>query len=379
MDNEADGSGLAVSLRHTPLYALHEQLGAKLTSFAGYAMPIEYAQGIKHEHLHTRAHAGLFDVSHMGQITLRGDNIADAFEALVPSDIATLAPYRQRYSVLTNDDGGIIDDFMITRLEDELLVVVNAAFKAADLRHIEQRLGSAATVQMQDDRALIALQGPAASACLGKWHEDITRLAFLQAGRFRLAGIDCLVNRCGYTGGDGFELSLAAADAESLVSVLLQDERVEPVGLGARDTLRLEAGLCLAGVDFDPQTSPVEAAIEWVIARKYRGTAQTAARFPGAAVVLAQLRDGVARRRVGFTSTGRAPVRADTAVLHDDRTVGRITSGSYAPSIGAPIAMGYIETRFAAIGSELEVVIRGRTHTLHVTELPFVAHSYYQP
>ena len=379
MDTKADGCEPTISLLHTPLYAIHEQLGAKFAAFAGYAMPIEYGNGIKCEHLHTRAYAGLFDVSHMGQIEVRGKAVTGNFEALVPSDIASLAPYRQRYSVLTNDDGGSIDDLMITRLEDQLFVVANAAFKARDLMHIKARLGSAATVEIQEDRALIALQGPAASRCLGKWDKDISRLAFMQAGHFRLAGIDCLISRCGYTGGDGFELSIAAADAQSLAGMLLEDNTVQPVGLGARDTLRLEAGLCLAGADFDPETTPVEAALEWVIAAKYRNDPPTCARFPGAAVILNQLHDGVARRRVGFTSAGRAPVRADVIILNDDRPVGRITSGSYSPSLGAPIAMGYVENEFTAIGTELEVMIRGRTHTVYVADPAFVPHSYYRP
>lgn len=379
MDKEADGSGTGTPLRRTPLYALHEKHGAKFAPFAGFSMPIEYATGIKHEHLHTRKHAGLFDVSHMGQIAIRGATIAEDFEYLVPSDIASLAPYRQRYSLLTNDDGGIIDDLMITRLPDQLFVVANAAFKTTDLIHIEQRLGAAATVELLDDRALIALQGPAAATCLGKWDGDITRLRFLQAKTARIDGIECLVNRCGYSGEDGFELSVAAPDAQALAERLLADDGIEPIGLGARDTLRLEAGLCLAGADFDRHTTPVEAALDWVIAGKYRGDTTLHARFPGAAVILDQLHNGVARRRVGFTPAGRAPARSGTEVLCDGRAVGRITSGSYGPSIGAPVAMGYVESEFAATDRELEVVIRGRTHPITVASLPFVAHRYYRP
>lgn len=379
MSNEADGSGPAMPLRRTPLYALHEELDAKFAPFAGFSMPIEYGKGIKHEHLHTRAAAGLFDVSHMGQIAVRGKTITDDFETLVPSDIASLAPYRQRYSVLTNDRGGIIDDLMITRLPDQLLVVANAAFKAGDVTHIEERLGPACAVELLEDRALIALQGPAAAACLSHWDDTITRLEFMQAGRFRLAGIDCLVHRCGYTGGDGFELSLAAGDAPSLAATLLEHDAVEPAGLGSRDTLRLEAGLCLAGIDFDAATTPVEAALDGVIARKYHREPRNPGRFPGAAVILEQLSDGVTRRRVGLASSGKIPVRADTVVLHGERAVGRITSGSYAPSVGAPIAMGYVESEFTATGTELHVVIRGRSHAIRVADLPFIPHAYYRP
>lgn len=378
MSNKTDESERARPLRRTPLYALHEELGAKFAPFAGYAMPIEYGQGLKAEHLHTRAAAGLFDVSHMGQIAVRGPTIIDDFAALVPSDIASLSLYHQRYSVLTNDRGGIIDDLMITRLPDQLFVVANAAFKAGDVAHIEERLGRGCTIELLAERALIALQGPAAAACLGKWDDTINRLGFMRAGYFRFAGIECLVHRCGYTGGDGFELSLAAGDAPSFARMLLEDDAVEPAGLGSRDTLRLEAGLCLAGVDFDAMTTPVEAALEWVIARKYRRRSPTAARFPGASTILAQLSDGVTRRRVGLASTGRIPVRPDTVVFHGERDVGRITSGSYGPSLGVPIAMGYIDSEFTATGTQLHVVIRGRSHAIRVADLPFIAHAYHR-
>jgi glycine cleavage system T protein (aminomethyltransferase) len=378
MSNETSDSKPTAPLRRTPLYALHEAVGAKFAPFAGYTMPIEYGKGIKYEHLHTRAAAGLFDVSHMGQIVVHGETVADDFETLVPSDIRSLAPLHQRYSVLTNDSGGIVDDLMITRLPDRLLVVANAAFKAGDVTHIDERLGPAHTVELLEDRALIALQGPAAAACLGRWDDAVTRLGFMQAGRFQIAGVDCLVHRCGYTGGDGFELSLAAADAPALAAMLLEHDTVEPVGLGARDTLRLEAGLCLAGVDFDPGSTPVEAALEWVIAQKYRGARGCRARFPGAAVILGQLSDGVGQRRVGFASCDRVPVRSDTVVFHGERAVGRVTSGGYGPSLGVPVAMGYVDNEFTATGTELRVVVRGRPHAIRVADLPFVPHAYYR-
>ncbi len=378
MNTETDNAAAATRLQHTPLFELHEELGAKFAPFAGFSMPIAYDTGIVQEHLHTRANAGLFDVSHMGQIELRGENVAENFNALVPSDVTALAPYRQRYSVLTNDHGGIIDDVMISRLPDGLLVVANAAFKHDDLAHINARLPSATTVELREDRALLALQGPAAVHCLAKWDARIVALAFMRAGRFRVGGIDCLVHRCGYTGGDGFELSVAATEAAALASMLLADPVVAAAGLGARDTLRLEAGLCLAGVDFDQDTTPVEAALEFVIAKKYRNDRAVVARFPGAAHILAQLENGVSRRRVGLRSDGRAPVRAGTEIQRTGRVVGTVTSGSYAPSVGKSIAMAYVDAEFSAVGNEFEVVIRGRSHTVRVCELPFLAHSYFR-
>jgi aminomethyltransferase len=267
---------------------------------------------------------------------------------------------------------------MITSLPGQLYVVVNAAYKSDDMTHIADRLGAGYTIEMLEEHALIALQGPLAAACLGKWDKGVTHLRFLQAGRFRLADIDCLVHRCGYTGGDGFEISLDAADAPTFAAMLLEDTAVEPVGLGARDTLRLEAGLCLAGTDFDGTITPVEAALNWVIAQKYRREPRIPARFPGADLILRQLAHGVTRRRVGLASQGRIPVRPGTALLCGDRQVGHVTSGSYGPSAGTPIAMGYVESEFVETGSELQVVIRGRSHPIRVADLPFVPYSYHR-
>ena len=378
MTDELDGSQ-SMTLRRTPLHALHESLGAKFAPFAGFSMPIEYGNGLKHEHLHVRAAAGLFDVSHMGQVAIRGPKILEDIERLVPGDITALEPFRQRYSVLTNERGGIIDDVMITRLPEQMFVVVNAANVAQDLGHITERLGPNNSVELLEDRALLAVQGPAAATCLAKWAPDIAKLEFLQAGYFQFGKIECLVHRCGYTGCDGFELSLKADAAASFAIMLLEDDALEPIGLGARDTLRLEAGLCLAGVDFDADTTPVEAALEWVIGRKYRNEPQTAPRFPGAARILKQLKDGTERRRIGLTSTGRAPVRAGTALLYDGREVGHVTSGSFGPSFGGPVAMAYSDTKLAALGTKMTVEIRGRIHELHVTKLPFVPTTYYRP
>ncbi len=378
MTDKLDGSQ-STTLRQTPLHALHQELGAKFAPFAGFSMPIEYGNGLKHEHLHVREAAGLFDVSHMGQIAIRGPRVIEDIEGLVPSDITALKPFRQRYSVLTNERGGIIDDVMVTHLPEQMFVVVNAANITQDLTHITERLAPNNSIELLEDRALLAIQGPSAAACLAKWAPDIAKLEFLQAGYFHFGDVECLVHRCGYTGCDGFELSLGANEAASFASMLLEDETLEPIGLGARDSLRLEAGLCLAGVDFDAATTPVEAALEWVIARKYRSEPQTAPRFPGAEQILKQLSDGAERRRIGLTSTGRAPVRAGTSLLYDGREVGHVTSGSFGPSFGGPVAMGYTDTKLAALGTKMTVEIRGRVHELQVTKLPFVATTYYKP
>ena len=366
------------NLVQTPLHALHEALGAKFSPFAGFSMPIEYGNGIRREHLHVRASAGLFDVSHMGQIIIRGPKVVEEIERLVPSDIAALRPFRQRYSVLTNERGGIIDDVMITCLPEQMFIVVNAANVARDLAHITERLPPNNSIELLEDRALLALQGPSASTCLAKWAPGIAKLEFMQAGYFQLGNIECLVHRCGYTGCDGFELSLKGNEAASFASMLLEDDAVEPIGLGARDTLRLEAGLCLAGVDFDADTTPVEAALEWVIARKYRIEPQTTPGFLGATRILKQLNSGAKRKRIGLISAGRAPVRAGAVLLYDGREVGHVTSGSFGPSFGGPIAMGYGESSLAAIGIPMTVEIRGRIHELQITKLPFVPTTYYR-
>ena len=378
MTHDLDGSH-SKNLFRTPLHALHETLGAKFAPFAGFSMPIEYGNGLKREHLHVRAAAGLFDVSHMGQLIIRGPNVVEEIERLVPSDITALKPFRQRYSVLTNEHGGIIDDVMITCLPEQIFIVVNAANVAQDLMHITERLPPNNSIELLEDRALLAIQGPSASTCLAKWEPDIAKLEFMQAGYFQIGGIECLVHRCGYTGCDGLELSLKDDEAPSLASMLLEDDAVEPIGLGARDTLRLEAGLCLAGVDFDADTTPVEAALEWVIARKYRVQPQTTPGFLGAARILEQLNNGAKRRRIGLISAGRAPVRAGTVLLHNGREVGQVTSGSFGPSFGGPIAMGYGESDLASIGIPMTVEIRGRTHELQIAKLPFVPTTYYRP
>lgn len=365
------------ALKRTPLHALHAELGARLVAFAGYAMPVQYAQGIKHEHLATRAKAGLFDVSHMGQMSLHGP--AAALEALVPGDIEGLAVHQQRYTVLTNAAGGILDDLMVTRLHDRLYLIVNAAFKAQDLAHLERALDGVCTAVLHEDRALLAVQGPAAAGVLATLCDAAAELRFMQACEARIDGIACLINRSGYTGEDGFEIAVDAADAERLARKLLAHDDVTAVGLGARDTLRLEAGLCLSGSDIDATTSPIEAGLAWVVARKYLGEEATPARFPGAAVILRQRREGTRRLRVGLRPADRVPLRRGVSLhAEDGAEVGRITSGSFGPTVDGPIAMGYVERAYAAPGTPLTVTIRERVHPVAVAALPFVPHRYHK-
>ena len=365
-------------LKKTPLHHLHEEHGARFVDFAGYSMPVRYRKGIREEHLHTRSSAGLFDVSHMGQLRLSGAAIEDAMETLVTADISAMAPYRQCYTVLTNQRGGIIDDLMLTRTPDYLFLVVNAVCQETDYAYLQEALAPGCRVEMLSDRALLALQGPAAAGVLGRFHQPCLSMPFLSAIEAELDGIPCLVNRCGYTGEDGFEISVSSTNAGKLAETLLRDRAVELIGLGARDTLRLEAGLCLFGHDIDPATTPVEAGLGWVIAKKYRdGTVP--ARFPGAEIICRQLRTGTALIRRGFISQGKIPVREGTEILNPEgRTAGRITSGGFAPSIGRPAAMGYIEKEYAGTGNELQVEIRSRFHGIRVADLPFVKQRYYQ-
>ncbi len=368
-------------LKSTPLRALHEELGARMVPFAGYAMPVQYRTGIIAEHLHTRSAAGLFDVSHMGQITIRarhkGEDPARVLERLVPSRLVTLAPGRMRYTVLLNDDGGIIDDLIVTRTDapdGALFAVVNAARKEVDLAHLEQRIGADVAITRHDERALIALQGPRAEEALATLAPDAAALAFMQWGRFTWEGEEIWISRSGYTGEDGFEISVPAGAAERLARALLAHEAVAPAGLGARDSLRLEAGLCLYGHDIDETTDPVEADLAFTIAKARR----EAADFPGAARILKALAEGPARRRVGLVPAGRAIAREGTEIRTADGggTVGRVTSGCYSPCLKRPIAMGYVARGHDEPGTALSVVIRGRVEPAEVVALPFVPHRY---
>jgi aminomethyltransferase len=363
------------ALHRTPLHALHLSLGAKMVPFAGYDMPVQYPAGIMAEHLHTRVEAGLFDVSHMGQVRLDGAGAAAALEALVPGDIAGLKPGRMRYTVFTNDRGGILDDLMVTQAGNHLFVIVNAARKEHDIAHLRRHLAGKATVTPLADRALLALQGPTAAAVLGRLAPAAPDLAFMSGAAMKVAGADCFVTRSGYTGEDGFEISVPEAAAEALARRLLAEPEVRPVGLGARDSLRLEAGLCLYGHDIDESTSVIEADLAWVIQKRRRAEGG----YPGAAVIASELAQGARRKRVGIQPEGRAPAREGTEIIGEDGTViGRITSGGFGPSVDGPVAMGYVAAEQAALGTSLKLMVRGTPRPARIVPLPFVPHRYHR-
>ncbi|HSR73005.1 MAG TPA: glycine cleavage system aminomethyltransferase GcvT [Kiloniellales bacterium] len=368
--------------KRTPLNALHRELGAKLVPFAGYEMPLQYPDGILAEHRWTREKAGLFDVSHMGQVRLTGGaraSAAEALERLVPADLIGLASWRQRYTLFTNEDGGILDDLMVTRVGDELRLVVNAACKAADVAHLQAGLAGDAGVEELRERALIALQGPAAGEVLGRLAPQSADLVFMSAAELELEGAACLVTRSGYTGEDGFEISVPAERAEALARRLLAEPEVAPVGLGARDSLRLEAGLCLYGHDIDETTTPVEAGLAWALAKARRPGGARAGGYPGAETIARQLAEGPPRRRVGLRPEGRAPLREGTELKDErGRAVGRVTSGGFGPTVEGPIAMGYVESALAEPGTALGAELRGRPVALQVVALPFVAQRYHR-
>ncbi|HZS81885.1 MAG TPA: glycine cleavage system aminomethyltransferase GcvT [Stellaceae bacterium] len=361
-------------LQRTPLYELHRSLGAKLVPFAGYEMPVQYPQGILAEHLHTRSKAGLFDVSHMGQVKLSGAAVAEALETLCPGDIRGLGAMRQRYTLFTNEAGGILDDLMVTNAGDHLFVVVNAACKAADIAHLEARIGARAKIEVLGGRALLALQGPAAAAVMARLAPETPAMTFMTAASASLAGIPCFLTRSGYTGEDGFEISVPADRAEALARRLLAEPEVAPIGLGARDSLRLEAGLCLYGHDIDTTTTVIEADLAWAFGKRRR----VEGGFPGAAVLQRQLAEGAPRKRVGILPEGRAPAREHTEIVAGGRRIGEVTSGGFGPSVNGPIAMGYVETAFAAPGTAVELVVRGTPRPAKIVKLPFVAPRYHR-
>ena len=371
-------------LKTTPLHALHVASGGKMVPFAGYDMPVQYSSGVLREHLHTRSSAGLFDVSHMGQIALRpksgkvGD-AALALERLVPQDILAVAPGRQRYAQFTNAAGGLLDDLMVANFGDHLFVVVNAACKAEDEAHLRAHLSEACVIEALPDRALIALQGPRAESVLAKLCADVPAMRFMDAGPRRVDGIDCFVSRSGYTGEDGFEISVPAQQAEALAKALLADSDVLPIGLGARDSLRLEAGLCLYGHDIDTTTTPAEGALEWSIQKSRRHGGARAGGFPGADKILRELETGAARRRVGLKPEGRAPVREGAPLFADAASlekIGAVTSGGFGPSINTPVAMGYLPASHAAIGGLVFAELRGQRLPLRIAAMPFVPNTY---
>ena len=359
-------------LHRTPLYDLHVSLGAKMVPFAGYEMPVQY-EGVMAEHLHARAAAGLFDVSHMGQARVTGD--AGALEALITADLGALGPNQQKYALLLNDEGGIMDDLMVSRPEpDSLFLVVNAATKGADFAHMRDRFGARAGLVELPERALLALQGPQAAAVMETLCPAACGLKFMEAGRFDLAGHDVLMSRSGYTGEDGFEISVLDSEAEALARTLLADERVKPIGLGARDSLRLEAGLCLYGHDMDETITPAEASLVWAIAKTRRERAD----FPGARRILAQIAEGPARKRVGIAVNDRAPAREGTEIQHQGETVGVVTSGGFGPSVGGPIAMGYVRADLAQPGTALDLMVRGKARPAEIVKTPFSQHRFFR-
>lgn len=372
-------TGSETELKRTPLHDLHRELGAKMVPFAGYEMPVQYPLGILKEHQHTRAAAGLFDVSHMGQVRLSGAGAAAALERLVPVDVIDLAAGRQRYALFTNEEAGILDDLMITNTGNDLFLVVNAACKGQDIAHLKDGIGGDASVEPLEDRGLIALQGPLAAAVLARLAPEVTGLVFMTAATIDLEGVTCLVTRSGYTGEDGFEISVPADAAARLARRLLDEAEVEPVGLGARDSLRLEAGLCLYGHDIDSETTPVEAALTWALSKARRADGARPGGYPGAEVVFDQLANGVSCRRVGLQPEGRAPVREGAEISDGDgRVVGTVTSGGFGPSVGRPVAMGYVETPLSKVGTRLNVMLRGQAHPIAVAKLPFVAQRYHR-
>ncbi|HNO62267.1 MAG TPA: glycine cleavage system aminomethyltransferase GcvT [Plasticicumulans sp.] len=372
-------SAVETGLARTPLHDLHLELGARMVPFAGYSMPVQYPAGVLKEHQHTRSAAGLFDVSHMGQVRLDGAQAAAALETLVPVDVLGLPAGRQRYAVFTNDAGGILDDLMIVNAGDHLFLVVNAACKAQDLAHLRARLEPAVTVTELADRALLALQGPAAAEVFLRLAPAAAGMKFMDFRTLEVAGIPCFASRSGYTGEDGFEISVPAARAVELARALLAEPEVAPIGLGARDSLRLEAGLCLYGHELDPTTTPIEAAIGWAIQKVRRTGGARAGGFPGADTILAQFDAGTARLRVGLAGSTRAPVREGAPLLDaGGREVGCVTSGSFGPSAGQPVAMAYVETASAAPGTELSALVRGRPVPMTVTTMPFVPQRYHR-
>ena len=366
----------------TPLHALHLELGARMVPFAGYSMPVQYPSGLVAEHLHTRQAAGLFDVSHMGQLRLVGRGAAAALESLMPVDVIDLPVGKQRYGLLLHETGGILDDLMFfNRGLGEIFAIVNGACKVADFAHIEAQIGLQCQVIPQPDQALLALQGPLAGAALARLAPDTAVLVFMSGGDFSIAGCDCFVTRSGYTGEDGFEISVPAAQVETLARALLAQPEVKPVGLGARNSLRLEAGLCLYGNDMDVTTTPPEAALNWAIPKVRRSGGARAGGFPGAEMVLAQLDNPtlLTRKRVALRATERVPVREPATLENmDGQHIGHVTSGMLSPSLNQPIAMGYVQPDYAALGTQLFAMVRGKPVPMAVVATPFVPTHYYR-
>ena len=362
-------------LKQTPLLDLHKEMGARLVPFAGYEMPVQYTGGIIAEHRQCRTQAALFDVSHMGQIIVKGEGADQAMEALVPGDLQKLPVNKTRYTMLTNEAGGIIDDIMITKIEDGLFVVVNAAGRDQDIQIIRDKLGGDFSIEELNDHALVALQGPSASTVLGRLAPEAPTLKFMESRKLTISGIDCRIGRQGYTGEDGYEISMHADHAMKFVRTLLAAEEAAPAGLGARDSLRLEAGLCLHGHDIDAHTTPIEAQLNWTISKRRRAEGG----FPGASVIQRQLAEGPVRKLVGLRPEGRAPAREGTEIQSSDgKAVGTVTSGGFGPTLGGPVALGYVDSASAAPETMVNLLVRGKTPPATVIALPFVPHNYHR-
>jgi glycine cleavage system T protein (aminomethyltransferase) len=367
-------------LKQTPLYDLHLKLGAKMVPFAGYQMPLQYSKGIIHEHLHCRSQAGFFDISHMGQCLVLGDGAAGELEQLTPSDITGLKSGAQKYTVLTNSDGGIIDDIIITRIDPGLMIIVNAACKDKDFAYLKNQLSGRCNFKELPDHALLALQGPAAATVMRKFSAPAIALSFMQACETEINGISCTISRSGYTGEDGFEISVANEYAEQLACLLLAEDEVEAVGLGARDTLRLEAGLSLYGHELNETITPVEAGLQWVFKKGHNKSYDLAqGKFPGADKILNQLRFGSEKIRAGLVVESKIPVRDGADIIdNEDRIIGYVTSGGFSPSLGKPVAMARLDRNSAILGNTLYAMVRDRKIAVTVTKLPFIPHRYHR-
>ncbi|WP_372741083.1 glycine cleavage system aminomethyltransferase GcvT [Neptunomonas sp.] len=368
------------NLNKTALFDLHVELGAKMVPFAGYEMPVQYPLGVKKEHIHTRTQAGLFDVSHMGQVKLTGANAAAALETLVPVDIIDLPVGKQRYALFTNADGGIMDDLMVANYGDWIYVVVNAACKEQDIAHMRANLGEGVEIEVLEDRQLIAIQGPTAAAALARIQPEVASMVFMDSREMSIDGVNCIISRSGYTGEDGYEISIPTADTERLVRLFLDQPEIEAIGLGARDSLRLESGLCLYGHDLDNTTTPLEGSLIWAISACRRAGGERAGGFPGADKILDQISNkNWTRKRVGLLGEGRAPIR-EGAELFDaqDNKIGIVTSGTYGPTIEAPVAMGYVATAFSALGTQVFAEVRGKKLPMTVARMPFIEQRYFR-
>ncbi len=365
-------------LAQTALHALHLELGARMVPFAGYSMPVQYRDGVLKEHLHTRAEAGLFDVSHMGQVMLSGTGAAAALETLVPVDILALPVGQQRYAVFTNEHGGVMDDLMVANFGSFLLVVVNAACKDQDIAHMRERIGMNCHIDVLSDRSLLAIQGPAAVEVMARFVPELASLLFMSVASVEVLGVDCLVSRSGYTGEDGFEISVPSYSAERLARELLRHPEVKPIGLGARDSLRLEAGLCLYGHDLDAQTTPIEGSLLWALSKVRRAGGARAGGYPGSEAIQRQISQGAGRKRVGLLPRDRIPIREGVELVDQGCLVGVVTSGGFGPTLNAPCAMGYVSADLAHPGTVLQAVVRGKPVPVEIVRTPFVPQRYYR-